>query len=166
MALIQLDPWVHEFVESQERFNWLNCGRQLGKSTGLVIRRIGRGLLRRRLQILVSASQRQAGELAHKAQNMLQGCGLLNLRRDTASATHIQTPQLRMVFLPPNPATIRGFTGDVDRFRRHQRGHFLQRLAAQHLALHGQPSALVVVKQDALLPDLLSQDPVLFPQCM
>lgn len=113
MGLIQLDPWVREFIESKKRFNWLNCGRQLGKSTGLVIRRIGRGVLRGRLQIIVSASQRQTDELAHKAQTILRAGGLLNVRRDTASATHIQTPQLRMVFLPPNPATIRGYTGDV-----------------------------------------------------
>ncbi len=112
--MITLDPWVKEFVESPHRFNWFNCTRQGGKSTALVIRRAYRGMHRKRLQIMVSASIRQAKELAMKTKTILEGCGILT-PDDTASMSEIHVPKanLRMVFCPPNPRTIRGFTGDV-----------------------------------------------------
>lgn len=110
---VKVDPWVKEFIESEHRFNVVNYSRQTGKSTGLVLRRAWRGLRRRQTQIMVSASERQATELSRKTASILIPAGILEPKRDKISATEIARPGLRMVFLPPNPTTIRGFTGDV-----------------------------------------------------
>ena len=48
-----------------------------------------------------------------------------------------------------------------DRIRSHDGGQLLEHLAPEDLAFDGQAPALVVVKQDSLLPELLSEDPIL-----
>ena len=110
---VVIDPWVKRFIESPHRFNVVNYSRQTGKSTGLVLRSAWRGLVRRQTQIMISASERQATELSRKTASILVPAGILDPKRDKISATEIARPGLRMVFLPPNPTTIRGFTGDV-----------------------------------------------------
>lgn len=67
---------------------------------------------RKRTQIFVSASDRQSKELQRKAFLILDGLGLIG-PNDKVSEKEIQTKDIRLVFLPPNPRTIRGFTGDV-----------------------------------------------------
>jgi len=48
-----------------------------------------------------------------------------------------------------------------DRIRSHDGGQLLEHLAPEDLAFDGQAPALVVVKEDSLLPELLSEDPIL-----
>ncbi len=109
---IKLDPWTQRIVESPHRFLHINFSRRAGKSTGLVIRRALRGIPRKRPQIMVSASKRQAKDLNNKARVILTGCGLLK-PSDMQTIEEIRTPVLRMLFFPPNPDTLRGFGGDV-----------------------------------------------------
>lgn len=78
---------------------------------------------RKRTQIFVSASDRQSKELQRKAFVILDGTGLIG-PNDKVSEKEIQTKDIRLIFLPPNPRTIRGFTGDValDEFAMLQAG--------------------------------------------
>ena len=48
-----------------------------------------------------------------------------------------------------------------DRIRSHDGGQLLEHLAPEDLAFDGQAPALVVVKEDSLLPELLPEDPIL-----
>lgn len=116
-------------VECPHRFNWACWSRQIGKSFTKSLRRLLRGLARRRTQILLSAGERQSRELMLKVQ---QHCRALNI----ATRFHgdrffegtrfkqltIELPNgVRVIGLPANPQTARGFTGDVflDEFAMH-----------------------------------------------
>jgi len=117
-------------LESPSRFSWCCWSRQIGKSFTKSLRRLLRGIERRRTQILLSAGERQSQELMLKVQ---QHCRALNI----ASQFHgdrfftgtrfrqlqIELPNgVRVIGLPANPMTVRGFTGDVflDEFAMHR----------------------------------------------
>lgn len=117
-------------VRSPARFRWCCWSRQVGKSFTKSLRRLLRGLERRRTQIFLSAGERQSRELMLKVQ---QHCRALNIAArflgDTSLAGtsyHALTVELpngvRIIGLPANPHTLRGFTGDVllDEFAMHR----------------------------------------------
>lgn len=126
-------------VENPARFTWNNWSRQTGKSFAFTLRRILRGMSRRRNQILLSAGATQSRELMMKAKQHLEAMQI------AASAVidgpeevfegikynqlEIAVPELgpgggplRIIGLPANPRTARGFTGDLllDEFAMHQ----------------------------------------------
>ncbi len=93
------------------------------------LRRILRGLQRRRNQIFLSASERQSRELMQKTR---QHCRTLQIAVRLTSddwfagtsfgRLEIELPNgVRIIGLPANPETVRGFTGDVflDEFAMH-----------------------------------------------
>ena len=127
---IPLLPYQRDDVESEDRFRWNCWSRQTGKSFTKSLRRILRGLKRRRNQIFLSAGERQSRELMQKAR---QHCEALKIAcdyyddrcfKDTSfKQLEITLPGgVRIIGLPANPQTARGFTGDVflDEFAMHQ----------------------------------------------
>lgn len=127
-----LYPYQLAWLESDHRFRWTCASRQVGKSHGISFRRIVRGIARKRNQFFLSAGERQSRELMMKAR---QHCEMLKMafeysEHDEAFADNkyqrleIQLPEvgIRIVGLPANPNTARGFTGDVflDEFALHQ----------------------------------------------
>ncbi|HQE27601.1 MAG TPA: terminase family protein [Phycisphaerae bacterium] len=128
--IIPLLSYQADDIQSTARFRWCCWSRQVGKSFTKSLRRLLRGLERRRTQIFLSAGERQSRELMIKAQ---QHCRALNLAahfhgdRFFAGTSFkqltIELPnRVRIIGLPANPQTLRGFTGDVflDEFAMHR----------------------------------------------
>lgn len=128
--VVELLSYQRADLESTARFRWCCWSRQVGKSFTKSLRRLLRGLTRRRDQVFLSAGERQSRELMLKAQ---QHCRALNI----AATFHgdrffegtlykqltIELPnRVRIIGLPANPQTLRGFTGDVllDEFAMHR----------------------------------------------
>ncbi|UCG15463.1 MAG: hypothetical protein JSV19_09210 [Phycisphaerales bacterium] len=126
---VPLLPYQRRDVESNARFRWCCWSRQTGKSFTKSLRRILRGLKRRRTQVFLSAGERQSRELMEKAR---QHCQALKMAVDyhdrsffagtSFKQLEIRLPNsVRIIGLPANPQTARGFTGDVllDEFAMH-----------------------------------------------
>ena len=126
---IKLLPYQRADVESPHRLQWSCWARQTGKSFTKSLRRILRGLKRGRTQIFLSAGERQSRELMLKAR---QHCQAMQTAFDYYDQRHfsgtsikqleIHLPnRVRIIGLPANPQTMRGFTGDVflDEFAMH-----------------------------------------------
>jgi len=128
--IIPLLPYQREDVESPARFNWCCWSRQIGKSFTKSLRRILRGLKRRRNQVFLSAGERQSRELMLKAQQHCQALAIAAAYRCDSSFEGMEVRHLqltlpngvRVIGLPANPQTARGFTGDVflDEFAMHR----------------------------------------------
>lgn len=128
--IVPLLPYQTQAVESKARFRWSCWSRQTGKSFTMSLRRILRGLQRNRNQIFLSASERQSRELMQKARQHCQSLEVATRHCDSGffdgtsySRLEIGLPNgLRIIGLPANPETIRGFTGDVflDEFAMHR----------------------------------------------
>ncbi len=127
--IVPLLPYQREDIESDARFRWNCWSRQSGKSFTKSLRRILRGLQRGRNQIFLSAGERQSRELMQKAR---QHCEALKIATDyydnrffkdlSIKQLEIVLPRgVRIIGLPANPQTARGFTGDVllDEFAMH-----------------------------------------------
>ena len=127
--IIPLLDYQREDVECKARFRWNCWARQTGKSFTKSLRRILRGLARGRTQIFLSAGERQSRELMQKAR---QHCEALKIATDfydnrcfrdlSIKQLEIRLPGgVRIIGLPANPQTARGFTGDVllDEFAMH-----------------------------------------------
>lgn len=128
--LVKLLPYQKTAVENPARFTWNCWARQTGKSFTFSLRRVIRGLTRQRDQIILSAGERQSREVMHKvrmhchaisAAMTLRGCddfAGMKLRHLEA----ILPGGVRILALPANPMTTRGFTGDVllDEFAMHE----------------------------------------------
>lgn len=128
-AIVPLLDYQREDVECEARFRWNCWARQTGKSFTKSLRRILRGLQRRRTQIFLSAGERQSRELMTKAR---QHCESLKIATDYYDAGYFKDlsikqleivlpGRVRIIGLPANPQTARGFTGDVllDEFAMH-----------------------------------------------
>lgn len=124
-------PYQKRLVENGFRFTWTNWSRQIGKSTTLTLRRVMRGLERQRNQILLSAGERQSRELMLKVKQHVEAFKIAFEWKEhdlfegvSFKQLEIAIPQRRMriIGLPANPNTARGFTGDVllDEFALHQ----------------------------------------------
>jgi len=127
--VIPLLEYQRADVESPDRMRWCCWSRQTGKSFTKSLRRLLRGLLRRRTQILLSAGERQSRELMAKVR---QHCAALRIACEAVgdgcfAGTGSRQLELRLpggvriIGLPANPHTARGYTGDVllDEFAMH-----------------------------------------------
>ncbi len=127
---VPLLPYQRRDIESSARFRWNCWARQTGKSFTKSLRRILRGLSRRRNQIFLSAGMRQSRELMLKAR---QHCRVLQIAAQYTNATYFNDMNftageillpggVRIIGLPANPQTARGYTGDVllDEFAMHR----------------------------------------------
>jgi len=127
--IVPLLDYQREDVESDARFRWNCWARQTGKSFTKSLRRILRGLARRRTQVFLSAGERQCRELMTKAREHCQALKIANDYYDHRFFKDLSIKQLeialpggvRVIGLPANPQTARGFTGDVllDEFAMH-----------------------------------------------
>lgn len=128
--VVPLLAYQREDVEATARFNWCCWSRQIGKSFTKSLRRILRGMMRRRNQVFLSAGERQSRELMLKARQHCQALAIAAEFRSDASFEgmafkhlEISLPNgVRIIGLPANPQTVRGFTGDVflDEFAMHR----------------------------------------------
>ncbi len=126
---VPLLSYQRQDVESAARFRW-NCrARQTGKSFTKSLRRLLRGLIRRRNQVFLSAGERQCRELMDKARQHCQALQIDCQYHDCRFFDNLSIKQLeivvpnrvRIIGLPANPQTARGYTGDVllDEFAMH-----------------------------------------------
>ena len=126
-----LRPYQHRAVYNPARFTWNCWSRQTGKSTVMALRRLMRGLERKRNQILLSAGERASRELMVKVKQHVQALKIGFEWREhemfegtTFKQLEIAIPERRMrvIGLPANPNTARGFTGDLllDEFSTHR----------------------------------------------
>jgi len=127
--VVELLPFQKAVVESPARFVWANWSRQVGKSFAFALRRVVRALDRGRSQLLLSGSQRQSDELMEK---VYRHCRALGIAMGASNAfglgpggmrRQVLLPNgIRVIGLPANPRTVRGFTGDVflDEFAMHR----------------------------------------------
>ena len=120
-------------VLSNDRFRWNCWSRQTGKSFAKTLRRILRGVARKRNQIFLSAGDRQSGELMIKSRLHCENlkiafdygeheAGVFDDAVFRQREIHLKEAGIRIIGLPANPNTARGFTGDVllDEFAMHQ----------------------------------------------
>lgn len=127
--VVELLSYQRAAVESEARFTWHCWARQTGKSFTLSLRRVLRGLARRRNQIILSAGARQSREVMEKVR---MHCSALKVwcevhgdgywRGSSVRRLEARLPGgVRIIALPANPMTARGFTGDVllDEFAMH-----------------------------------------------
>ena len=125
-------PYQREDVISNDRFRWNCWSRQTGKSFGKSFRRIVRGIARKKNQFILSAGGTQSKEVIMKARQHCQALKMaFEMSEETAgifegntynqTVIHLPEAGIRIVGLPANPLTARGFTGDVflDEFAMH-----------------------------------------------
>ena len=127
---VSLLPYQEDMVRSGKRFHWNCWSRQSGKSFTSALRRIVRGMKRHRTQVFLSASERQSQELMHKAKAHCRALNVAFTYRENYAFGPLQIKQLeivlphgvRIIGLPANPHTARGYSGDVllDEFAMHQ----------------------------------------------
>ena len=117
-------------VQCAARFTWNCWARQTGKSFTFSLRCVLRGLLRRRDQIILSAGERQSREVMEKVRQHCQALKSVFVAAALGESVDVATRGLetrlpngaRIIALPANPMTARGFTGDVflDEFAMHR----------------------------------------------
>ncbi|MDX2266974.1 MAG: hypothetical protein NW208_02645 [Bryobacter sp.] len=109
---IQPDTRQAEVLDSRNRQVILNCSRQWGKSTVSSILALHQAFyIPKSLVLVVSPTLRQSGELVRKVEQYLPHLGLKK-KSDGVNALSIQLPnRSRIVGLPGQEATIRGFSG-------------------------------------------------------
>lgn len=128
--MVALLPYQRAAVSAPARFTWNCWSRQLGKSFTFSLRRVIRGLMRGRNQIILSAGERQSREVMQKVR---MHCHVLQAACEHAGHTALDgmsvsglearlTNNVRIIALPANPMTARGFSGDVflDEFAMHR----------------------------------------------
>lgn len=105
------DPWQARVMRSPAKRILLNCSRQAGKSTTTAIIGLHRAVYYpRSLVLLVSPSLRQSRELFGKVQDFLKAMDEQpNLDEDNRLSMSLVN-RSRVVALPGDPATIRGFS--------------------------------------------------------
>ena len=142
-----LYSYQREAIENTARFTWNNWSRQVGKSHCFSLKRVLRGLARSRNQVFLSAGATQSRELMMKAETHLRAMQIAasavietKVIFDDVEFTQmeIRVPSIgpghkpfRVIGLPANPRTARGFTGDLflDEFAVHQHDKEIWRAA-------------------------------------
>ena len=105
------DPRQIEVLQSTARYGILNCSRQWGKSTIAAAKAVHRAFTQPKSTILVaSPTDRQSGELLHKATAMVATLGI-RPRSDGSNANSLLFPNgSRIVGLPGTEGNVRGFS--------------------------------------------------------
>lgn len=118
-------PYQRRFVEDQSKLKIWLASRQIGKSFAAAYEAVWLAAERpRTLVLLVSASERQSKELMEKVRFHMQALGIV-LGKLTSKETSEEirlTNESRIISLPANPDTVRGFSGHVflDEFALHR----------------------------------------------
>jgi phage FluMu gp28-like protein len=126
-SVIQLLDWQQRYIADRNRFRFLAASVQSGKSFVASLKHTLRRLEKRGLSILLSASDRQSKELMEKVK-MHAGAAATVLPPEFFEGTSIVQHTAtfangsRIIALPANPDTARGYSGDVllDEFAIHR----------------------------------------------
>lgn len=112
LAGLPPDPWQASVLRSSSGRLLLLCSRQAGKSETAAALALREALLRpRSLVLLLSPSERQSGELAAKLFAYYDAAGRpVPTRKRTELQLHL-TNGSRVIALPENERTIRGYSG-------------------------------------------------------
>src|SRR5262249_50469937 len=111
-AGMQPDPWQVDLLTSPAARMLILCSRQVGKSETAATLALHTALLQPgALVLLLSPSERQSGELAAKFFRLYDAAGQpVAARKRTEMQLHL-TNGSRVIALPGNEGTIRGFSG-------------------------------------------------------
>ena len=125
-------PYQRRWVEDESRFKGWLAARQIGKSFSVTLEAVLDAAARRTLWVFLSAGERQSKELAEKAEVHLRALAIAAQAFDDeffdedGKRYYKQLEQRlpngsRLLFLPANPATARGYSGNVvlDEFAFH-----------------------------------------------
>ncbi len=132
---VPLHAFQKRIVESPARFLHACITRQGGKSFCMSLRRVLRGMKRRRNQVFLSGSEQQSRELMEITAKHVKAMQIATewsegefyspLDNVKFSKLEIRIPEagMRIIGLPANPDTARGFGGDLllDEFSVHKR---------------------------------------------
>jgi len=105
-AIIPLLPYQREDVESEARFRWNCWSRQTGKSFTKSLRRILRGIKRRRTQVFLSAGERQSRELMAKARQHCEALKIATEYYDDRFFKELSVKQLEIVLPGGGPVPL------------------------------------------------------------
>ncbi len=124
-------PYQRRWVDDHSRFKIWLASRQVGKSFALTLEAVLDAVERRTTWVFLSAGERQSLELAEKARLHLEAIKIAaaELDDDFLDKDGTRYRQLllrlpngsRLIFLPANPSTARGYTANValDEFAFH-----------------------------------------------
>lgn len=104
------DEWQSDLLRSGARQVIENCCRQAGKSTSAAARALHCAIYDPGLILLVSPSQRQSRELFTKVTDFLRGLTPVETTEEDNKLSCTLTNSSRIVSLPGDPKTIRGFS--------------------------------------------------------
>ena len=106
------DPWQAKVLRSRSRQVILNCGRQVGKSTGVAALALHTALyVPGGLILVIAPSQRQSRELFIKIHGFLQRLEPAELLEEETKLSLMLANGSRVVTLPgDNPRTVRGYS--------------------------------------------------------
>jgi len=128
-AIAPLLPHQKRWVEDKSRFKYWAASVQTGKSHGISFEQVLERIEIPKLSILLSASDRQSMELMEKVKMHTRAMGIAaktstGFFEQSSIVQHTATfPNgSRIIALPANPDTARGYTGDVvlDEFALHR----------------------------------------------
>jgi phage FluMu gp28-like protein len=131
MATVPLLHWQKRYIEDENRWRFLAASVQVGKSYAASLKHVLKRLKKRGLSILLSASDRQSIELMQKVKSH---CSAMQIAVNESSEFFESTSIVqhtadfpngsRIIALPANPDTARGYSGDVllDEFAIHRDG--------------------------------------------
>ncbi len=137
-AAPQLYPYQRRWVEDESRFKIACKARQIGFSFAAAWRVVDRRLETPGLTVWLSASERQALEAMEHVRRFCRELKAIALFEDEVVAgTEIKQHMMRLgngsriIALPANPDTVRGFAGDVvlDEFAFHRDADAIWRAA-------------------------------------
>jgi len=116
-------PYQRRWVDDHSRFKIWLASRQVGKSFALTLEAVLDAVERRTTWVFLSAGERQSLELAEKARLHLEAIKIAaaELDDDFLDKDGNRYRQLllrlpngsRLIFLPANPSTARGYTANV-----------------------------------------------------
>jgi len=127
MAIVKLLDWQKTYIEDKSRFKFVAASVQSGKSFGASLEFALECAEKGGLKIMLSASERQSVELMEKVR-MHTRAWAVKFDQDTFGTTEIIEHKAtfanggRIIALPANPDTARGYSGDVflDEFALHR----------------------------------------------
>lgn len=132
-AKIQLYPYQKVWITDESRFKLMVKGRQTGLSFGTSFRHVRKRVRTRGTTVWISASQRQSKEAIEYVQTHARAVKQIFEYEqidfpgtdDKAEMVTFRHNGSRIVGLPANPDTMRGFSGDVvlDEFAFHRDPH-------------------------------------------
>jgi phage FluMu gp28-like protein len=125
-AAIPLLAYQKRYIEDQNRFRFWAASVQVGKSFTVALKHFLKRVEKPGLSILLSASDRQSKELMEKVKLHARGAAVVEAGFFGDSSVVQHTAAFpngsRIIALPANPDTARGFSGDVvlDEFALHR----------------------------------------------